>query len=171
MKKKDFQQIVDDFVPSQERLVTTQEVVQHFKDKGRPFALRTLVKYATMGLIYKPLHIGNKGFYERDYIFDQLESIYILKSVVQCSLEEIKKLADHDSASLAEIVENLHILSSLMQKEIGETKGAATIASFLANTPKARNKVDQYLKVVSEGRDPVLAREDAAGEFAQALKG
>lgn len=169
-KIKDFQQIVDDFVPTKDALVSTQEVVKYFKVKDFPFALRTLTKYATMGLIPKPLHIGNKGYYEKDYIFTQLESIYILKSVVQWSLDDIKKLAEHPSATLGEIIENLHELSRSLQHEAGVKQGTTTIASFLANNPKAREMIDDYLQTVAEGQDPVIVQQSIFGYYLKSLR-
>ena len=152
--RDNFQDIVDDFVPSKEALVSTQDVVMHFKVKERPFALRTLTKYATLGLIPKPIIIGNKGFYEKDYIFTQLDAIYVLKSVFQRSLENIKEISSNKSSNLRQTVEILHGFVKWIKDNMGEVEGCRSFAVWLINDSYPRIVVNQYLDGVAKGDEP-----------------
>ncbi len=154
MLNNEFEKIVEDFVPPKEKLVSIREIINYFQDKEFPLALRTVTKYATLGLIPKPLHIGNKGYYEKDYIYSELNAIYILKAVFRLSLTEICNLARNDHSSLKEIVEVLHQILDDRMKRRGGKKRSTTKAAWLANDPDGRKMAEWYITKVAQGELP-----------------
>lgn len=159
MKNTDFQKIVSDFVPPKQDLILIKDVVEYFKEKDYPIALRTLSKYATEEIIPKPLHIGNKAYYEKDFIIPELEALYVLKAVFQCSLKDLRELAKNPHTNLKEIVEVLHLSLKTIGRILGLDEKYVSVASLLANESPVKGLGRVYLTVLKEGKDPDVAKE------------
>ena len=111
MNDDSFQNKIKDFLPNKEELLGFDEIEKICNNKGHDITVRTIKYYITKKMLPKPIYIRNKAYFEKTFIVNELDALYILKTVFNCSLSSIAELSASKTAYLQDIVSALHQIS------------------------------------------------------------
>jgi len=163
-----FSEVINEFIPPRESLISVHDVVKETERKGSPITLRTLQYYATMRLIDKPIHIGKEAFYEKDYILDELSSIFVLKSIFHYKIGDLKELVQYRRLTFKTIMTGLsNILKDFFAHDArGIRPKHAPLVFNIENSSLAQAIVWRYIDKVRDGKPPLeITRKELVKEI------
>jgi len=152
MKNIEFQKIVEDFFPPEERRVPIDKVVEGCKQRNINIKRRTLQDFSTKGMLPKPMRIGRNVYHDTD-IFDKVAALFILKDIFHLSHKQIKDMVQGGTSSVTEIVEVFHKVLSYYFNWAQKGDNRALIFKVV-NTKRADAIIKKLVEEISEGLEP-----------------
>ena len=172
-----FQKTISDLIPPKDKMIAVSRIPEECSKRDVDISLRNLRLYATKGLIPKPIHKGKEAFYHKDFILDQLSALFVLKTMLNRSVKQLRNIAANRHVPLQRTVSIAQrLLEELFQDYIYKDKYGPSIFQFV-NENWPRFVVDKFLKKMEKSDwDPsnMNAKEfiiNAIPEFSDKNKG
>ena len=154
-----FKEKSNNFIPK-DRLVTFAQIVSLCKERGIDITIRAIRFYITEGLLPKPMYIRKVAYYDRDFIIDELDAIYVLRSLFNKGIEKISVLAKHPWGSLKDMVSELHdALTNKVSKFFPKHKNRPLGLQY-ANNKFMQYFAEEYFKKIEQGHPPAKMNND-----------
>jgi len=90
------------FIPP--NLASFDEIVKEYRKRGRDLSDRTIRYYITVKVLPKPMYIKKRAYFDGDFIFNELEAIYTLRTLFGKGIAEIARYAHNPFGTLNDIV-------------------------------------------------------------------
>lgn len=148
-----FKEKIDNLVP-REKLINLEQAANYCKERKVNFSKRTIRYYITEKLLPKPMYVKKIAYYDKDFIVDELEAIYVLRTLFNRGIRDIKTLARNPSVNLKEIVSELHdILDQKISKLFPKHKDRPLGLRYV-NNRFMQYFAEEYFKIVGKGLLP-----------------
>ena len=92
----------ENFIPK--NLALFEAIVKKYKSNGRDFSDRTLRYYITVKILPKPMYVKKKAYFDEEFILNELEAIYTLRTLFGMGIAEIAKYSKNPFGTLTDIV-------------------------------------------------------------------
>lgn len=102
-----FKDKAKNFLP-QESLINFKGIEAESEKRGRSVSTRTVRYYITEKILPKPMYVKKVAYFDKDFIFDELEAIHVLQTLFGMGINEIKNLSKNAFSTLKDIVSILH---------------------------------------------------------------
>ena len=104
--------LLSDF--KKEECITNKELIEELKNKGIDLNYRILYYYNQEHLIERPTRIGRIRYHRKDYVFDALACIFILKHKYSLTAKKTRVLMDPYRNSIKVLLGKLALLDKDM---------------------------------------------------------
>jgi DNA-binding transcriptional MerR regulator len=117
--KINFAKLMKDKIFDLSELISVEDIRKEVNKEKKILGPRTIEFYARYGLLKKSIRItgDKKAYYNKDYIFDALALILLLKAHYNMSLLAIKKFMETIKHNPQKILLNLFQLENKMKKK------------------------------------------------------
>lgn len=151
MNYSKIEKIAKELIAKREDFLNSQELVKACEQRSIPLSRKTIHNYVQDGLIPKPNHIGKEALFHKQYVLDELQAIYLLKSVFHVTYDDLKVIARNKHADSQTIVAMIHSMVSHAQANtFGKFRHRPTLVN-MANDQSLQGVVKLFLEEIKKG--------------------